>query len=160
MRERAVFTGSFDPFTEAHLDVCKTASKFFDITILICCNPKKGNGMFHWLDREEMIKSILRELDGNATVDICMGSVAAYCKDKDIKYAIRGIRYSNAAEEIELAGIYNEDGVKTILLPVYDPKHINISSTRVREYIRCGLNWTRLVPEQIIPIMHKHLNLE
>lgn len=159
MKPRAVFAGSFDPFTEAHLDLCKTASKLFDITILVCYNPKKGNGMFHWLDREKMIKSLLSEIEG-ASVDVYMGAGAQYCKDFGIKYAIRGIRYTNAAEEIELAGIYNEDGVKTVMFPVYDPKYINVSSTRVREYIRCGLNWTRFVPEQIIPIMHKLLNLE
>ena len=99
MKPRAVFAGSFDPFTEAHLDLCKTASELFDITILVCYNPKKGNGMFHWLDREKMIKAVLSEIEG-ASTDVYMGAVSQYCKDFDIKYAIRGIRYTNAAEEI------------------------------------------------------------
>ena len=154
MKPRAVFAGSFDPFTTAHIEICKKASALFDVTVLICANPYKTNGMFSANERKEMI-DLLSEDCGIAGVDICSGLLTDYCKKHNIHYIIRGLRYSNAAEEMELAGIYHEDGVETVMFPLCDIGLANVSSTRVREYIKYGSDWKRLVHPKTYSIIER-----
>ena len=64
---------------------------------------------------------------------------------------IRGINYSNAAEELDLANIYYEESrVKTVFFPTYRLDFKNIRSSRVREYIKKGGSWEPLVPKECI----------
>ena len=40
---KAVYAGSFDPFTFGHLEIVREASKFFDEVIILCAvNSKKS----------------------------------------------------------------------------------------------------------------------
>ena len=156
MREKAVFPGSFDPFTRAHLDLVREAVKFFDVVILISVNPQKGGGMFTKDERFNMINMMLQTA-GNGknqiTVDVCEGLVTDYCQENNIGYIVRGIQYKNSAEELDLSHIYfEENGIKTVFFPTYNKEHEHISSTRVRAYIsesirRGGFGyWSGLVP--------------
>ena len=134
----AVFPGSFDPYTTAHRELVLNASKFFNVCILIAVNPNKGAGMFTPEERKEIImKTIGDDEHDNIKVDITDRLVSEYCWDNDINYIIRGIRYNNAAEELDLAHIYFEDNmIKTIFIPTYNRDNEHVSSTRVREYIK------------------------
>lgn len=163
MREKAVFPGSFDPFTRAHFDLVREAVKFFDVVILISANPRKGGGMFTKEERFEMINTLLlsnSDIAGKATVDICEGLVTDYCVGNRIDYIVRGIQYKNATEELELSHVYfEENGIKTVFIPSYTKEDEHISSTRARVYInddidRYGFNhWSRMIPHE----MHRYI---
>ena len=53
---KAVFPGSFDPFSLAHHELVINVSELFDVTILICVNPEKNAGMFTPEERCQIIK--------------------------------------------------------------------------------------------------------
>lgn len=156
MRQRAVFAGSFDPFTMAHLEICRKARDFFKVTVLICVNPNKSNSMFTAEERKEMIDLLFKDTD-LVDVDICYGMLADYCKSHKIRYVVRGLRYTNAIEEIELANIYHEDGVETVMFPLCDGKYANVSSTRIREYIKYGWDWKRFVHHKLHAMIEESL---
>lgn len=146
----AVFPGSFDPFTRAHLELVRNAGKFFDITILICQNSSKAGGMFTPQQRKEIIdRCISDDEKAHVKVEIHEGLVSDYCAANDIKYIIRGIQYKNAAEEIDLAHIwYQDENIKTVFFPTYITDYEHVSSSRVREYIKNGSTiWVNYVPE-------------
>ena len=152
MRKKAVFPGSFDPFTRAHYELCCEASRFFDITILICSNPHKNSGLFTVDERKDIIEHCIDDSDTDRIkVEIWDGLTTDYCDANEIEFAIRGIDYGNAAEELDLANIYyDESRVKTVFFPTYRPEHKNVRSSRVREYITKGGSWQKFVPKECI----------
>ena len=153
----AVFPGSFDPYTLAHHELVLNASKFFRVVILVCHNPAKNTGMFTIDERLSFISKTLQFVDKTEDepvieCDDWTGLVTDYCRENNIKYIIRGIQYKNAAEELDLAHIYYDDGqIKTIFFPTYNLEHLHISSTRVREYIKnYNQTWEYMVPAQSV----------
>ena len=162
MKQKAVFPGSFDPFTEAHKELCIEASHFFDITILICGNPNKDNGMFDVATRQEIITDSIGENSEGMRVDVWNGLVSDYCNIHDIDYVIRGIQYKNAAEELDLSNIYYEESkLRTVFFPTYKPQNQYISSTRVREHIIKGNDtWKRFVPAPCIDRIDNHIKFK
>jgi pantetheine-phosphate adenylyltransferase len=64
---RALYPGSFDPFTNGHLDVLERALEIFDaVTIAIAANPEKRQPLFTVAERLEMIGETVAELPGAA----------------------------------------------------------------------------------------------
>src|SRR5439155_17717419 len=69
MSRVAVFPGSFDPMTNAHLDVARRAAALFDrLVIGVLSNPRKSP-LFAVDERIAQIRAAVRELGGNVEVD-------------------------------------------------------------------------------------------
>ena len=158
----AVFPGSFDPFTKAHLILCRSALAVFDkVIILICVNPDKNKGMFTPEQRKQLIYAAVRDGDeGLVEVQIYNGLVTEYCLKNNINYIVRGIQYKNAAEEIDLSHIYYQDAeVRTIFFPSYILDYEHISSTRVREYLKYSNDmWRACVPILTRTLIEEFIN--
>ncbi len=153
-KPKAVFPGSFDPFTKAHFEILSNAMDLFDVTVLVAVNPSKGKGMFTPHERMYIIKSLGKDVN----VEFFDGLITDYCSRNHIDYIIRGMRPTNV-EELNLAQIYySYSGVKTIIIPNYKPEHNIISSTLVREYISKKGQWEPLVPKNCIKIINNYLN--
>jgi len=57
----AVYPGSFDPFTNGHLDVVERALKIFDeLIIAVAANPEKRQPLFSVEERMQLISSSLK----------------------------------------------------------------------------------------------------
>ena len=67
--KRAVYTGSFDPITNGHMDIIRRASEIFDVLIVSVLNNKEKTPLF---SVEERVK-ILEE----ATSRLCTGKGSA-----------------------------------------------------------------------------------
>lgn len=158
----AIFPGSFDPFTLAHYELAIEASKIFKVIILVCHNPDKNSGMFTRVERENIIINTLKSNPeiNDIAVDTCTGLVTEYCKQNNINYVIRGIQYKNAAEELDLASIYYDDAnIKTVFFPTYSTKLKNVSSTRVREYIKnYNQRWKQFVSDGSIELIQTYID--
>lgn len=154
-KPKAVFAGSFDPFTIAHRYICEMAMELFDLTVLVCSNSHK-TPMFTSDTRADFIRRTFTLRTG-ISVDVCTGLVSNYCKEHGIDYVVRGLRGHNCAEEFELASVYDEEGLETIMFPVCGAKYANVSSTRVRDYIVFGGDWRPLVPEEMHGILESNL---
>ena len=56
MKNKALYTGYFDPLTNGHLDIITRASKLYDkLVIGVIVNPSK-NSLFTLEERQEMIR--------------------------------------------------------------------------------------------------------
>ena len=157
MKLKALYTGSFDPPTNGHLDIIKRAAKMYDeLTLGIIINPQK-KGMFTLEQREEMLKETLKEYD-NIEVDHFAGLTADYVNQNGFNVVVRGLRNTTDFEyEIQMAHmndtLFNE-GVETVFL-MSDPRYTFISSTIVKEVFLLGGTIEELVPEQILEYMKK-----
>lgn len=134
MRKKiAVYQGTFDPFTNGHLEVAKDALSIFDeVIILLLVNPVK-KPLFSVEERKEMILQTIQTLDG-VSVDSYQGLLADYMKEKGLTCCVRGIRnerdYAYELENHQLSKVFYPD-LKTFFLPC-DPLWANVSSGAVK----------------------------
>ena len=118
--KKAIYPGTFDPFTNGHLHIIKQAVEIFDeVIILIAFNSKKSKRK---IDVNKMKKAIEETLKinnlVNVTVVIFNGLTARLAEREGAKYLIRGLRDGKDYEyEEKLAQINDEiSGVKTLYL--------------------------------------------
>lgn len=128
-----VITGSFDPVTEGHIYLAKTAAVLFDRVIMaMLINPDKRYA-FSETKRLEMLKSAIFCLD-NISCESYHGYAVDLCKARGAVCMVRGVR--NAADlayECDLRRLNLEfGGVDTIFI-LTDEQHKNISSTAVKQ---------------------------
>ncbi len=149
MAKIALIPGTFDPFTNGHLELVKIASALFDkVVVCILTNPNKTH-LFDEKTRLDMITSAV-SIFPNVTADIDHGYTADYAARIGADYIVRGIRNEvDARYEMEMADFnLKRTGVRTLLIPA--PEEIaGISSTRVREELQKGSSVENLIPEKV-----------
>lgn len=150
----ALFPGSFDPMTIAHVDILKRALPLFDqIVIGIGLNSSKQN-FLSAEKREEMVRKIFV---GNEKVDVQLyeGLTVDFCRKINAKYMVRGIRSASDFEYERAIAQINQTmmpEVETILL-LSKPEYSAISSTIVRDILRNKGNISQFVPKEVIEFL-------
>ncbi len=93
MNKSAIYPGSFDPFTNGHLDIVKKASELFDeVSIVLGTNPQKSRSFACDGMKTAIEKTLVSCGITNCKVYIYDGLIAKFAKDNNIKYMIRGLR--------------------------------------------------------------------
>jgi pantetheine-phosphate adenylyltransferase len=150
----ALFPGSFDPITIAHVDILKRALPLFDkIVVGIGLNSSKQN-FLSAEKREEMVKTIFA---GNENVEVQLyeGLTVDFCRKINAKYMVRGIRSASDFEYERAIAQINQTmmpEVETILL-LSKPEYSAISSTIVRDILRNNGNVSPFVPKEVIEFL-------
>lgn len=144
---RAIFPGTFDPFTIGHESVVNRALTFVDeIFIAIGINENK-NTYFPTEKRVEMIRQYYKN-DPRVKVESYNCLTIDFAKQVDANLIIRGIRTVKDFEYEETIADINRKlaGLETILL-FTEPELTSISSTAVRELIMFGKDVTMFIPK-------------
>ena len=146
----AIYAGSFDPFTNGHLDILKDGAKIFDkVIIAIAHNPDKQS-FLPIETRLNLIKECTKSIS-NVEVLSFEGLTVDFAKKYNAATLIRGLRNSSDFEyENQLAQINAEldSNIKTIFF-VAKPEHSFISSSCVRELVSHKCNISQYVPEAV-----------
>ena len=155
MHIKALYTGSFDPLTNGHLNIIERAAKLYDeLTIGIIVNYSKKS-MFSLEERKEMIEETLKHLD-NVKVEFFSGLLADYVNENKFNVVVRGLRAAMDFEyEIQMAHMNArlfDEQVETVFL-MTDPKYSFISSSMMKEVHSLGGSIEGLVPEVILKKM-------
>ena len=155
MHIKALYTGSFDPLTNGHLNIIERAAKLYDeLTIGIIVNYSKKS-MFSLEERKEMIEETLSHLD-NVKVEFFSGLLADYVNENKFNVVVRGLRATMDFEyEIQMAHMNArlfDEQVETVFL-MTDPKYSFISSSMMKEVHSLGGSIEGLVPEVILEKM-------
>lgn len=143
------YAGSFDPFTNGHLEIIRKANMLFDkIIVGIGKNPDKVR---HYPDIEmkEVISYSLKREGISATVITYSGLTLKEAKKYRASAFIRGLRNETDYQYEEEIAAYNEEhsGIDTIYLRA--GKVGNISSTLIRRKLENGEDIKGLVPDGI-----------
>lgn len=150
----ALFPGSFDPITIAHVDILKRALPLFDrIVVGIGLNSAKQN-FLSAEKREEMVRTIFAD---QKTVDVRLyeGLTVDFCRKINAKYMVRGIRSASDFEYERAIAQINQTmmpEVETILL-LSKPEYSAISSTIVRDILRNKGDVSPFVPQEVIDFL-------
>lgn len=150
----ALFPGSFDPITIAHVDILKRALPLFDrIVIGIGLNSSKQN-FLSAEKREEMVQTIFAA-HPNIEVKLYQGLTVDFCRKINAKYMVRGIRSASDFEYERAIAQINQTmmpEVETILL-LSKPEYSAISSTIVRDILRNNGDVSPFVPEAALTFL-------
>ena len=117
MGNKALYSGSFDPMTNGHLDIIERASKMFDELIVgVIVNPNK-NALFTKEERVAMIEEVTAHLP-NVKVECFQGLLADYVNKNSFDAVVRGLRATTDFEyEIQMAQmnarLFN-DGIESV----------------------------------------------
>src|ERR1700753_2132563 len=133
----ALFPGSFDPVTKAHVDIVKRSVGLFDkFYIGIGVNSSK-QGLLSVEKREQMLRAVF-ETDPRIHIIAYEGLTVNFCKSIGAEYMIRGIRTVSDFEYEKAIAQMNHSLVPDIesIFIVSKPGYSSISSTVVRETLR------------------------
>lgn len=160
----AVFAGSFDPFTLGHLDIAERACKLFDeLWILLAVNTSKKY-MLAGDCRESLVREAVAYLP-NVKVASYEGLTVDFMKSVGAQFLVRGIR-NGMDLDFEQSVSWNNKVLypdcETVLLSSKQ-EHLAISSTVVREIVKCGIADTaegvetlkKFLPENVIRFITK-----
>ncbi len=146
-RRIALFPGSFDPFTNGHLDLARRASVLFDeVVVAVAHNPAK-TGLFTPDERVAMIEDAVRDRRNVRAIHFA-GLLVDCARDIGAQAIIRGLRAVSDFEfEFQMA-LMNRRLAPAIeiafLMPSQEYTYLN--STLVKEVARHGGSVRGLVP--------------
>ena len=146
---KAVFPGSFDPFTLGHLDVLKRSLLLFDeITVGVGKNIDKKT-MFSEKQRISFIEKYFKN-EAKIKVESYNGLTIDFCKKLGANFIVRGIRNNGDFEFEKAIARTNRklSKIETVFL-LTSTQTSFISSTIVRELILNKGNYKLLVPESV-----------
>ena len=151
MSRSALFPGSFDPMTNAHLDVARRAATLFDrLVIAVLRNPRK-EPLFSVEERVELIRASVHDLGAHVRVDAFDGLTVEFARMQGTQFIVRGLRATSDFEaELQMAHTNRK------LAPSIDTTFLMtalefgyLSSTLAKEIARFGGDLTEMVPPAV-----------
>jgi len=154
----AICPGSFDPVTNAHLDIIERGRKLFDKVIVAVLVNLDKEPLFAVKDRVGMLKDVTKQWD-NVEVDQFEGLLVKYAASQDACAILRGIRaVSDFDYEFQMALMNRRLGdIETVFL-VPAEAYTYLSSSLVKEVVALGGSVEGLVPAEVEGLLKQKLD--
>jgi len=156
MKRKAIYPGTFDPFTLGHFDIARRALKIFDALIIAVAPSSDKNPMFSLELRMQMATCVFAEFD-SVIVKPLDGLLVDFATKENSSFLIRGLRAVSDFEYELQMGYANQSlnhSVETIyLMPSLE--YAFISSSVVRSIYRHGGRVDHLVPKVALEFLNK-----
>ena len=150
----ALFPGSFDPFTNGHLDLARRAAVLFDRVVIAVAHNSAKTSLFTPEERVEMIEDAVRGVKGASAIHFS-GLLVDCARRIGAQAIIRGLRAVSDFEfEFQMALMNRRlaPGLEiAFLMPSQEFTYLN--STLVKEVARHGGRVSGLVP----PLVERRL---
>jgi pantetheine-phosphate adenylyltransferase len=147
----AIFPGSFDPLTKAHVNILNRALPLFSKVIVGIGQNSTKPSLLTLEQRKQIIEKVY-ENEPRVEVMAYHTLTVNFCKSVGAKYMIRGIRtVSDFEYEKGIAQMNHalEPGLESIFI-ISKPGYSAISSTIVREILRYGGDISQFVPAEAL----------
>lgn len=145
----ALFPGSFDPITKAHVDILERSVSLFDKIIIGIGSNVSKTPFLDATTRKKMLETVFA---GEPKVEVAIyeGLTVEYCKSIGAQYMIRGIRTVSDFEYEKAIAQMNHAMVPEIesIFIVSKPGYSSISSTIVREILRNNGDVSQFIPKE------------
>lgn len=148
---RAIYSGTFDPVTNGHIDIIKRGLKVFDEVVVAVSVNKSKTPMFGIDKRVELLQKATKNLAG-VKIQSFDKLLVDFARKENINTIIRGLRaVSDFEYELQMgyANYSLDENIDTIyFMPTL--KNAFVSSSIVREIIKYDGDYSHLVPHNII----------
>ncbi len=155
-KKRALYAGTFDPFTCGHLDIVQRALKLFDeVVVLVAVSPNKKPFLSNE-QRVDVLKKIFAE-ENKVKVDCWNGLIVEYARQNGIGSIVRGLRPTGDFEiEFQMASMNRKINPEcdTVFLMTSE-KLYYISSSLVKEVFNHNGDVTSFVPPLVLEQLKK-----
>lgn len=150
MEKKAVFAGSFDPFTAGHEHIVRRALGLFDRVIVgVGCNIKK-KGFLTVENRVRLIRDVFRD-EPRVSAEGYEGLTTDFCRRQGVHILLRGLRSVDDFESDRTLDAINkrlDPGIETFYL-MTDPYLGAISSAVVKELYVHRADISRFLPQGV-----------
>ncbi|WEG74337.1 pantetheine-phosphate adenylyltransferase [Vagococcus intermedius] len=159
MKKIALFPGSFDPFTNGHLNTVERASELFDEVIIGVLTNTTKQGLFTAEEKVTLIEESTKALPKVSVINQKAGLTVDIASELGAKFLIRGIRNMTDYEyEKNIASMNKKlnSNIETIFL-LADDEYSNISSSIIKEIAKFDGDISAFVPQNVKDAMLKKL---
>jgi pantetheine-phosphate adenylyltransferase len=145
-----IYPGSFDPFTNGHLDLVHRATKLFDRVIVAVARNENKHPLFTLEERLQMVVRAVRPLP-HVEADAFDGLLIEYVERRSAQAVIRGLRAVSDFEfEFQLALMNRKlnERIETIFMMPKET-YTFLSSRLVKEIASLGGEVSAFVPAHV-----------
>lgn len=145
--KRAIFPGSFDPFTIGHHDIVMRGLEIFDEIIIGIGRNYNKREVFPIADRLAAIQRTYNK-ESRVRVEVYDGLTVDFAAEHQAQFILRGVRSTLDFEyERNIAEANKQiSGIETVLLYTR-PEYAHISSTLVRDLHSHGKDIAAYIPD-------------
>lgn len=150
----ALFPGSFDPITIAHVDIIKRSVSLFDKVVIGIGRNSNKNALLSVDTRVQMMQAVFAD-EPKIEVTAYEGLTINFCKEISALYMLRGIRTVSDFEYEKAIAQMNhelEPSIESIFI-LSNPGYSSISSTIVRDILRHNGDISKFVPKEALSFL-------
>lgn len=151
MKSKALFPGSFDPFTAGHLNILKRSLTMFDEVIIAVGVNQDKKGFFDMDKRIEIIRQTIEGME-NVSVIKYDGLTVDACRQSGVRHIVRGVRNMldfETERSIADANRRLAPEIETIIIPTAQ-EFAHISSSAVRDILKHGGDTSLFLPDGVV----------
>lgn len=148
---KALFPGSFDPFTNGHLDTVSRASRLFENVVIAVMTNTTKQPLFDPKEKLALIQAATASLKNVTVVSAPRQLTVEYAREIGATVMLRGVRNTgdfNYESDIAVMNSALAPEVETVLL-IGDKRYRFLSSSLIKEVARFGGDVSEMVPPNV-----------
>ena len=156
MSKKALFPGTFDPFTNGHLDIVNRGLKIVD-EVVVAIGVNSGKKHLFSLEKRTLFLELLFANDPRVSVVHYEGLTATFAESIGAEFILRGLRTTQDFTYEQQIAYVNEDltdAVQSVFV-MSNQKNASVSSTIVRDLITYKGAYERYIPKEVYAEINK-----
>ena len=155
--KRAVYTGSFDPITNGHMDIIRRASEIFDVLIVSVLNNKEKTPLFSVEERVKILTKATKDIP-NVEVKAFEGLSVNFARENHAQVIVRGLRAVTDFEyELQMAQtnrMLSHGKIDTVFLTT-SLEYAYLSSSAIKQIASFDGDITPCVPDFVADLIYE-----
>jgi len=157
MKKKAIYPGTFDPFTNGHLDVLERALNIFEEVIVVIAENSQKHALFTIEEREVMTKKVVAGYQGVRVDVLHKGLLADYARQVGARAIVRGVRQVKDFEYEFQISLFNRqlypDVTTVFLMP--NVNYTYVASSIIKEVAMLGGDVSKYVHQCVVDMLDK-----
>ncbi len=157
-KTKAIFPGTFDPFTNGHLDLVRRGCQIFGGVLVAVARSDRKDTLFSLEERVEMVRRATAEVKDVRVVGFTE-LLVDLAEKEHVRVVMRGLRvFSDFEYELQMALMnrrLSRDLEAVFLMP--SEEYTYLTSTLVKEIFSLGGDVSSLVPQIVLGMLRNKL---